>query len=230
MPVFSGRAVGYSSGEGRSGYMAFDIDFMRSYDRESLAEELRRIATLTGKRTVTVRDLKLHGRVCGRTVTLKFGSMGKANEAAGLVPSPVRKWTTDELLNEVRDLWRKTLEDLGRSPLACDVRRYRLPLSACVIAKRFGSWKNALLAASEATDLEMPGPPVRTGRRRKAVSPTTRFLVFKRDLYTCRICRCSGVALVLDHVIPVSRGGSDAMENLQVLCVPCNQGKGSSLQ
>ena len=210
--------------------MGFDIDFMRSYDRESLAEELRRIATLTGKRTVTVRDIKLHGWVCGRTVTKKFGSMSEANEAAGLIPSQVRRWTTGELLALVVDLWTKTLAESGRSPLTSDLKRYRLPVSSCVFTRRFGSWKNALLAARDASDREMPGLLEKTNRPRNGVRPSTRFLVFKRDMYTCRICRRSGVELVLDHVIPVCRGGSDAIENLQALCVPCNQGKGSSLQ
>jgi len=210
--------------------MGLEIDFMRSYERDSIVAELQRVAGVTGRRTVTMRDLREHARVCGRTVTKKFGTLGKANEAAGLVPRPIRRWTTEELLKVVTDLWVRTLEDRGRSPVFDDVRIYKLPLSADVIAKRFGTWKKALIAASDASDLQMPGQPQRTARRRSAISARTRFIVFKRDLYQCQICRRSGVELELDHVRPVSLGGTDEIGNLQTLCVPCNRGKSDSMQ
>jgi 5-methylcytosine-specific restriction endonuclease McrA len=99
-----------------------------------------------------------------------------------------------------------------------------------VIGLRFGGWKKALLVASGESERETAKQSRGTARPRKGISPRTRFIIFKRDLYTCRICRRSGVELALDHIIPVSRGGSDAMDNLQVLCVICNQGKAGSLQ
>lgn len=33
----------------------------------------------------------------------------------------------------------------------------------------------------------------------------------------------------VDHIRPLSRGGSNKMKNLQILCTPCNREKGSSL-
>lgn len=42
----------------------------------------------------------------------------------------------------------------------------------------------------------------------------------------CVSCRARGF-LEKDHIVPVSRGGSDAIDNLQPLCVRCNRSKGT---
>lgn len=44
----------------------------------------------------------------------------------------------------------------------------------------------------------------------------------------CRTCRAEGnltLATVVDHIIPLSRGGKDAASNLQSLCVTCHNHK-----
>jgi 5-methylcytosine-specific restriction endonuclease McrA len=54
--------------------------------------------------------------------------------------------------------------------------------------------------------------------------------VLQRDKYRCVLCGASGVSLEVDHKIPVARGGSDDLDNLQTLCFPCNRGKRDSLE
>lgn len=50
-------------------------------------------------------------------------------------------------------------------------------------------------------------------------------LVFKRDGKFCR--RCGTIDdLTIDHIFPLIRGGESNLENLQVLCRPCNSSKG----
>jgi hypothetical protein len=49
--------------------------------------------------------------------------------------------------------------------------------------------------------------------------------VFERDDYTCRYCGARGGKLECDHIIPVSRGGSDDLSNLATACFPCNRSK-----
>ena len=36
--------------------------------------------------------------------------------------------------------------------------------------------------------------------------------------------------LTVDHVVPRSKGGSDYIDNLQLLCVACNSMKGTQVQ
>jgi hypothetical protein len=63
-----------------------------------------------------------------------------------------------------------------------------------------------------------------------AVTKRTRFEVLKRDNHTCRYC--GGVApdaiLTVDHVLPISLGGSDDPTNLVAACRDCNMGKAST--
>ena len=47
-----------------------------------------------------------------------------------------------------------------------------------------------------------------------------------RDNHTCQYCGARE-QLTLDHVMPVSRGGTSTWENVVTACSPCNSRKGS---
>jgi 5-methylcytosine-specific restriction endonuclease McrA len=55
--------------------------------------------------------------------------------------------------------------------------------------------------------------------------------VFARDGYRCQVCEAPGgtVELTVDHIIPVSAGGTNAESNLQTLCRTCNSRKGARI-
>jgi 5-methylcytosine-specific restriction endonuclease McrA len=52
--------------------------------------------------------------------------------------------------------------------------------------------------------------------------------ILMRDRYTCQYCHrtLSSAELTLDHVVPRSRAGESAWENLVACCHPCNNRKG----
>ena len=64
--------------------------------------------------------------------------------------------------------------------------------------------------------------------KRKAISKTLRFEVFKRDSFKCQYCGAHPPSVVLhvDHILAVSRGGTNVIDNLVAACQPCNSGKG----
>lgn len=67
------------------------------------------------------------------------------------------------------------------------------------------------------------------GKRRPKIDGNTRQKVFARDGRRCVYCGCTEeeMTLCLDHVIPLSRGGSNTADNLVVACFPCNTDKGA---
>jgi hypothetical protein len=60
-----------------------------------------------------------------------------------------------------------------------------------------------------------------------ALSLRKRFAIFNRDRFTCRYCgrKAPDVQLEVDHITPVSAGGSDEPANLTTACFDCNRGK-----
>ncbi len=64
---------------------------------------------------------------------------------------------------------------------------------------------------------------------RPKISKHLRFSVLSRDGHRCVYCGMSSSdgSLVMDHVVPFSKGGSTCLSNLVAACTNCNMGKGS---
>ena len=61
--------------------------------------------------------------------------------------------------------------------------------------------------------------------KRKPIPIKLRAEVFRRDNHLCLKCG-AGDGLSIDHIVPVSKGGQNTLDNLQTLCMPCNIIKG----
>ena len=64
--------------------------------------------------------------------------------------------------------------------------------------------------------------------KRKSMSKTLRFEVFKRDSFSCQYCGATPskkTMLEVDHIKPVAKGGDNDILNLITSCFDCNRGK-----
>lgn len=66
------------------------------------------------------------------------------------------------------------------------------------------------------------------GHQRQAISKEVQREVWQRDRGRCVDCG-SNESIEFDHVIPVSRGGSSTVRNIQLLCEPCNRRKSDTV-
>jgi len=71
------------------------------------------------------------------------------------------------------------------------------------------------------------GSELDTRYGRQPIPRKLRHEVFKRDGYRCRECGASKdeTSLEIDHILPVAKGGTNDINNLQTLCRECNRMK-----
>jgi hypothetical protein len=69
--------------------------------------------------------------------------------------------------------------------------------------------------------------------RRRKIFPKIQHLVRQRANYLCEYCHTSErwqyVRFTIDHIIPLSLGGSDELDNLALACFHCNRRKANKL-
>lgn len=82
---------------------------------------------------------------------------------------------------------------------------------------------DALLHAMHELGIERPTVS-RGGRNGFSINSSRR--IWDRDGWQCVTCGTSK-DLTVDHIIPVSKGGTDDDDNLQTMCRSCNSRKGN---
>ena len=211
-------------------------------DAELLAD-LKRVALMVGGSVLTRENYDSMGEFSSCSLVRRFGSWANALGLTGLEQSPNwrAKISSEDLFRNMATVW----EMLGRQPSGSDMSPPTSQFSVDSYKRRFGSWRKALEAfvavANDATT-DAPAPaeetPISiycqtTSTKRTPRQPgwKLKFLVARRDRFTCCACGRSpatnpGIQLHLDHVKPWSEGGETTLDNLQTLCQICNIGKG----
>ena len=199
----------------------------------ALLSDLRQTAHRLRCTRLGKRAYQTHGKFAVITVQKHFGSWNKAILAAGLLPTIRPDVSERELFRNLETVWIK----LGRQPRK---REMAAPLSVFThspYVRRYGGWLSAIRRfvrdvskQSEKDCVAEVGPPDVTRKGLRDPSLRLRFLVMRRDRFTCRQCGRSpstfvGLELHVDHVTPWSKGGATTFENLRTLCSDCNIGK-----
>lgn len=70
-----------------------------------------------------------------------------------------------------------------------------------------------------------------SSKGRKIYSKERREMIYTKYNGRCALCgrKIKIEDMTLDHIVPLSMGGAESMENLQATCQPCNQFKSNSL-
>lgn len=200
---------------------------------DELLADLVRVAELDQASVLTRARYDELGRFHSSTLHRRLGGWTQACHRAGLISGRPDLGHGDEVwMQNIFDVW----VSLGRQPSYGDMRASRFSPEG--YAKRYGSWSRTLLAFQKWLDLgnrqedavaSVEGVPTEKSARRSP-GVRLRWRVLERDRFTCVGCGATpaltpGTVLHVDHIVPFSRGGSSAFENLQTLCDQCNYGK-----
>jgi hypothetical protein len=91
------------------------------------------------------------------------------------------------------------------------------------------SWAIALgVLASKGRGSTGSAAPAKGQRKRERIPDKVQMYVWQRDGGKCVKCG-SKEFLEYDHIVPLSRGGSNTQRNLQLLCQRCNRTKGARI-
>ena len=129
-----------------------------------------------------------------------------------------------------------------RTPTAMEIATQQLVSAGSWGSPFIPSKPNGLLRFTDSTiswdtpikDPPKPKPKPKPKRnKRVGIGNSLRFKIFMRDNFTCQYCGVNkeedGVKLEVDHIIPVSKGGTNKKSNLTTACFRCNRGKSNKV-
>ena len=213
----------------------YEIDVPRTRHTDAvLREGLRRFGERVGGRVFTIKEFDAwRGRpFAAGTVVKRFGTWHAALKSIGIDGAKRRRVPREELLEDFERVWR----ELGRPPgehtlsvhgrYSCNAYNTRWG-SVARFAKMVSAMHRGEMSREDLLAYETPRKPQRE------VSIITRWTVLKRDRYRCVACGRTpttdpNVELEVDHILAVSRGGGNSLDNLRTLCRECNRGKGAN--
>jgi len=164
------------------------------------------------------------------TFVNRFGSWNKALRIIGIEGGRERKYTIEELIENLENIWKEIKFPPGKRQLA----KYGKKISEQPYKRNWGSVKSACEQIALFHDGKITREQLllksKTKNERRTIPLNVRWIVLKRDNYTCKKCgRSPGkdqtTELEIDHIMPVAKNGTNDISNLETLCHECNQGK-----
>lgn len=214
--------------------MKFQLEpYHRQVSNDELLNDLRRVASETGKQAVTRDQQDERGTFHSTTFVRRFGSWFNALDKAGLERTRTQMNTPDEdLFRNLEAVW----ISLGRQPRYQDIQKPLSKFNIGTYENRFGGWRNALerfVAYVNGETASIKGDSLiksNLHKTKRDINWRVRFLVMRRDHFKCQSCGRSPatdptIVLHVDHRIAWANGGETVVDNLQTLCSRCNIGK-----
>lgn len=205
--------------------------------KDALIEDIKAVAKQLGKNTLTSSEYEQYGKYGTSCARNKFGKWENVLAAVGLDATGYHTAgiTDEQLLEAIYQAW----ERLGHQPNTRDLKNGEMGYGQTTYINRFGSWKGSIIAFKEYVqnrqgNIKIAKASPVTHKTSRTASKKLRAQIFKRDQSTCQNCGANeetkpGVKLVLDHIVPYSKGGETTYENLQVLCRRCNINKNNKI-
>jgi hypothetical protein len=207
--------------------------YNRGISDEEILDDMRHVAQSLNQSTLTYAQYDEYGRVRARTAERRFGFWNNALSKAGLQVKYCTNIPIEELFNNLEQVWIK----LGRQPRIEEMTKKVSLYHGWTYKKRFGTWRKALqefvnyVNTDSSDELVLSKSATQTfSRGVRQPNLRLRFLVMRRDNFTCQYCGKSpathpNIELQVDHIVPWSDGGETKIDNLQTLCAECNVGK-----
>ena len=132
--------------------MKFELSFLDNYDDDSLLDEIRRVAGLYEGERLTIAKFDVQSKVASTTVRRRFVSWSNALKKAGVknkASMHLQRVEANKSLGKkgLAALIKKVAEEQQVSSLTRKQFSERSGIGQKAILARFGSWKEALLAA-----------------------------------------------------------------------------------
>jgi hypothetical protein len=121
---------------------------IRNGKEEEIINDLKRVAQLLNKETITIADYLSNGNYGLYKIKSRLGSWNKALEAAGFSINHSWGISKVELLENLKVVW----HILGRQPKYLEMKQPLSKYSRTAYDKRFGNWNKTLHAFHEYPD------------------------------------------------------------------------------
>jgi hypothetical protein len=172
----------------------------------------------------TIEFNKWNEKVAGaETICNRFGSWNKALKIIGIEGGRERRYSPDELIENLENIWK----EIGYPPGKRQLAKYGRKISESPYKKIWGSVGIACERLARFHDGKISKDDLLNGdsekNTRETIPLSIRWKILKKDNYTCVKCgqspaKNNDVELEIDHKMPVAKGGTNDIENLQTLC------------
>lgn len=226
--------------------------------KDILLEELRSIQFKRPGAILTFESYKSNGGTyCVSPFRAQFGSWTNAVNAVGSISGEQARYSKDELFDEIQRLWEQfgkqptqvQMWKQGKISPKCYTKMFgswtkavyafctdrndptppttSIPEPQC--STQMSVEPETIKVTTSMPNVELT-PKVIEHTTGRTISLKLRFMVLKRDNFTCKECKRSpathsGLELEVDHVNPYSNRGETELANLQTLCERCNRRK-----